>query len=521
MAKPNKWSDIKFLYLPFFILNVGCLVVYSILNFLFLQKIDWLNEVVSNFLLPFLLISFVLIIFYKQHLKILLFNDDFRAFVLLLIFCIPPVLLSQNIAANLSIQIHHITDSNKLIESSGHYIYHIDNLHIDKNDNEKIYPNRYTTPTKQGIDDLHLEVYIVTKIISPQSGNLVLWYGKKYSEIHNHNTSDQESQNAILEQFVKNCLFDFKSKREVEHNIVLELDTKDSDYKNFEIAVPKQLFDKTINNVILTDSSSNLSMSFKIKATLITFFVGQLIWFLICVFKRISFGQIEYLNSLNQEKKKSLFIKDIKDTFQYFIPQKNYTLTPILLDINIFVFLVMSLCGVSMIHPTGLDLIHWGSIFTPLIKKGQIWRLITAGFIHSGFFHILMNMLALGFAGFLIEKVLGTKRTAILYFASIIGSSVISIWWHLPVVNSVGASGGIFGIFGAMLVYSIFDIAHPENRVAFMFIFGLFGFFTLFMGFTGINNADNAGHVGGLITGAIVSLFFISTARRAKNILEE
>lgn len=99
---------------------------------------------------------------------------------------------------------------------------------------------------------------------------------------------------------------------------------------------------------------------------------------------------------IEEEKKRNSFLS-------FFIPRKGFIATPILIDINILVFIVMIASGVGIMSPSTLSLLKWGADFGPLTLTGDWWRTVTCNFIHIGAFHLLMNMYAFMYVGLLLE----------------------------------------------------------------------------------------------------------------------
>jgi rhomboid protease GluP len=164
--------------------------------------------------------------------------------------------------------------------------------------------------------------------------------------------------------------------------------------------------------------------------------------------------------------------------------------------------------GLMMIEP-GADtpvghmrqLVNWGSNAGPLTTNGQYWRLITAMFLHGGMLHLLFNAFALYQLGRLVERMFGTPRFLLLYLLAGIAGGLASVWWN-PGVNSVGASGAIFGLMGGMLAF----IRSPNSGVPMAVVKSLRGSamgFLLFNVVAGLiyPYTDNAAHFGGLIGG--------------------
>jgi rhomboid protease GluP len=166
----------------------------------------------------------------------------------------------------------------------------------------------------------------------------------------------------------------------------------------------------------------------------------------------------------------------------------------------------MIFSGVHPVHPDAIDLLHWGGIRRFEVHDGEWWRLVTSQFIHSGFYHLFLNLVGLVLAGILIEPLLGRTRTMILYLASGICAGLSSIYWHENTVG-IGASGAIFGLYGG--IFAIYLLANRRKRFEIydksIITFLVFYIGTnLVLGFFG--GADNAAHFGGLLSGAVISL---------------
>lgn len=176
-----------------------------------------------------------------------------------------------------------------------------------------------------------------------------------------------------------------------------------------------------------------------------------------------------------------------------------------LTGLNVLVFLLMVASGVDALHPSGQDLIHWGSNFTPLVLRGQWWRLLTACALHGGLAHLLLNTYALLVIGALLEPLLGRPRLLLAYVLSGLGGSLASLWWHAGWVNSVGASGAIFGLYGAMLTLTATNAARLSRPArASLFVHTLYIVGANFA--TGLQpGIDHAAHLGGLLAGAVLA----------------
>lgn len=180
--------------------------------------------------------------------------------------------------------------------------------------------------------------------------------------------------------------------------------------------------------------------------------------------------------------------------------------TPALIAVNVAVFVIMVASGVSLFDPTAPVLVQWGANFGPRTTGGEWWRLLTCTFLHIGLIHLALNMWVLWDIGNVVERLVGNVGFFILYVFSGLAGSLASMWWA-PAIVSAGASGAIFGVWGAFLGFLLLrrdsiplEALQPlrNSGIAFVgynFVFGLM-----------IPNIDMAGHIGGLVFGFAAGL---------------
>jgi rhomboid protease GluP len=175
--------------------------------------------------------------------------------------------------------------------------------------------------------------------------------------------------------------------------------------------------------------------------------------------------------------------------------------TPAIIAINVAVFLIMLAAGADLMNPNPAIHIRFGSNFGPLTWTGEEWRLLTSAFLHFGLIHIALNMFALYQAGGLVERLFGSTRFALIYLLSALSGSVASGWWD-PLRNSAGASGAIFGVYGALLAFMVVRRADiPPSMFRGIRNSALaFCVYSLVIG-AAHPLIDNACHVGGLLGG--------------------
>ena len=178
-----------------------------------------------------------------------------------------------------------------------------------------------------------------------------------------------------------------------------------------------------------------------------------------------------------------------------------------LIGINVIVFLIeLAGGGAGQFSGSG-SVIHDAGLRGPDIANGDWWRVITGGFLHAGFLHLLFNMYVLYVAGSILEPAIGTPRFLGIYFVSLIAGSLGALIVD-PNTVTVGASGAIFGLMAAVIV-----VARGRGVEQVAQQFGIFIVLNLFLTFA-IPGISVGGHIGGLIGGTIAALLVIFVERR-------
>ncbi|MHB8216863.1 MAG: rhomboid family intramembrane serine protease [Candidatus Sulfotelmatobacter sp.] len=179
-------------------------------------------------------------------------------------------------------------------------------------------------------------------------------------------------------------------------------------------------------------------------------------------------------------------------------------LTQVIFGLNAAVFLGMALSASTIMDFSGPELVRWGANLGALTISGEWWRLLTNVFVHGGIMHIAFNMWCLWNLGALCESLYGRWTYAAIYLICGVGASLASAAWH-PYVPSVGASGAIFGLAGALLAaFKLGEFSVPRAALSgTLRSLGAFVVYNLIFGFA-IPGIDNAAHIGGLVTGLIV-----------------
>ncbi len=200
------------------------------------------------------------------------------------------------------------------------------------------------------------------------------------------------------------------------------------------------------------------------------------------------------------------------------IPHARFT-TVVILLINTGLYAAMALHSMQssdghggIMDLDGRTLFDFGAKFRPAIRAGEWWRLITAGFLHGGVLHILMNSWVLFDLGTQVEETYGTSRYLVLYIFTTVTGFYASYLWS-PTL-SIGSSAGIFGLIGAMIALGVKD--RSAYGIAVRSVYTRWAMYGLLMGLLPFFAVDNAAHIGGL-AGGFVLAYVAGTPKLAGN----
>jgi len=207
----------------------------------------------------------------------------------------------------------------------------------------------------------------------------------------------------------------------------------------------------------------------------------------------------------------------IKNVLFLFFPQKGYTVTPILVLVNIFYYIALVFFSIVYLR---YQFVRNGSSYDPdfiealkkialnfgvnqrnLVLGGEYWRLISYQFIHGSKSHLFFNMYALVYLGLMIENKLGWKKYLFIYLMSGICGGLVSLIFHQEGVM-MGASGAIMGLYGAFLALLITKTFEPKATKALLVSTLIVSLLVLINGAFG-KRVDNSAHIGGFVSGFI------------------
>jgi len=179
--------------------------------------------------------------------------------------------------------------------------------------------------------------------------------------------------------------------------------------------------------------------------------------------------------------------------------------------VNVGVWLLNLLDGMSAMKPSSAELFAWGAnSATAVVRDGEVWRLLTATVLHGGLMHLALNMWALWDAGRQVCRWFGNGQFLLIYLGSALAGSALSLHFSAQQAVSVGASGAVFGVLGALMAGVV---QHRERVPKALFTQlltsqGLFVVVSLGQGFAR-DGIDNAAHIGGLLAGATMAWLLV------------
>ena len=172
--------------------------------------------------------------------------------------------------------------------------------------------------------------------------------------------------------------------------------------------------------------------------------------------------------------------------------------TVVLVALNVLVYLITVYQGAGISAPAGEVFDKGALVGAEIYLNGDWYRIVTAMFLHASLLHLAFNMVALFWLGTIVEQAIGTWRYILVYFVSGIAGSAGALLFSSPGATTVGASGAIFGIMGALLVL--------EYRATGTFAGQALGLIAVNLLLTfAIPNISKGGHVGGLVGGILAT----------------
>ncbi|HSZ30151.1 MAG TPA: rhomboid family intramembrane serine protease [Pseudonocardiaceae bacterium] len=188
-------------------------------------------------------------------------------------------------------------------------------------------------------------------------------------------------------------------------------------------------------------------------------------------------------------------------------PTGRSVVMPILIAINVAVFVVTVVQAGSLSNNTSAALFQQWALQPEAVAQGAWWQLLTSGFLHIGPLHIAFNMIALWVIGRDLEQVLGRVRFLVVYLVSLLGGSLAVFVFANPASDTAGASGAVFGLMGGLAVVLMRLRLSPRPALTIILLNVIISF--------AVPNISILGHLGGLAAGAAVTAAMVYTPQKA------
>lgn len=183
----------------------------------------------------------------------------------------------------------------------------------------------------------------------------------------------------------------------------------------------------------------------------------------------------------------------------------------LVLALNVGTWLANIASGMDALKPLPAELLAWGAnSASSVMEDHEYWRLLTATFLHGGLMHLALNMLGLWSGGRELNRLYGNAQFLLIYFGSALAGSALSLHFSAQQAVSVGASGAVFGVLGALFValYRHRGQLAGLNTRNVLTGQGVFLVYALVQGFAK-DGIDNAAHVGGLVAGCLLAWMLV------------
>ena len=498
------------LFLPVVLLSTALALVYSALNWLLVAKTGWipLDEDVVDLWLPGALAWILVIVFVQPRMRFLKIHGTrgnlpylyhFAAVAVIAV----PVIMAQRYIWSVTGDVAHIENADLIGSSapSKYYVADFTCMHLDRPATKSfVSRGRPNNP-------LNVNFYVLAPVCSTRGESIKkrVWIASHYHQLIDDSAS-KPAANAAYVEFMRDSVNAFNALDPKQFRY-LESIGRNSDRRRYEKTL-EEAGNHVTSPIILIPHSEPLERhsSERLAWAAGSFGIGAFIWLAMVLIPALDHRKI-HANLEDGKQTKSAPVWPM-----FLLPRRgNYGL-PILLVINIAVFVAMVLSGLGVVSFDRDDLLAWGANFRPAIHGVGVFRLISSQFVHSGMMHLVNNLYGLLFAGIFLTPLVNNWRLIACYLLCGLGGSIASVVVH-PATVSVGASGSIFGLFGILLTMDLLGDARMAGARKFVLLnAALFVGLNLLIGAasTGI---DNAAHVGGLITGVILGLVLFLSHR--------
>lgn len=516
-------DKLRLLVLPFLFIGLSVIGLYTLLNWLLFIQFDLfpLKESIRNYGLPIAFSLMAVWIWLAPRIKLLKAEqlpgnrDPYFYYGLIATAVIAlSTILAQEYITIASGKLTQLPSIHSIQKGEKTKFYMIQKYFVSKYDVGVHWSAEVTGSHDQ---NLWLYLFLTLPIYESEADSAQkispAWLGIKYSKQISNELSEEEKK-IKLREFTEKTQEEFDAK-DFQQFVYLDRIGYSDDLIGYQAAMKTSAKFHPEHSIVLIPINAPFEArnGYKFAWIFVSFGIGAFIWFMILCFSKLDEKKLDhFLNGIREEEEEE------GGFISFFIPRQDYFVTPILVNLNVGIYLIMALLGYGFISMNATDLLNWGANYRPAVKQGEYWRLLSSIFLHGGIMHIAGNMFSLIFVGMCLEPILGRIKFVVAYLLTGLIASLASIYWYEAII-SVGASGAIFGLNGLFLVLILTDTLPAEFQLSskfespFLVPIGVSLGVNLVVGMIGTENVDNAAHIGGLLSGIFLGILLAIQSR--------
>lgn len=507
---------LRLLFLPFLLIAISFVCTYTFLHWLLIIKTGWIDikEEIAQLWLPATLSFIPVLIWIYPRLRLLNFKTKKADLSTLYVAVAAAAIIATTLFAQLYLtaatgKLSILSHINELKDKEKTKYYKLRQYYIDTT-NAVWHANAEVRGKNN--KDLHFALFAAVPILGKEAdtaeGVCSYWLGIKY-QLKISNRLEQAEKDSLYTEFADKCAKSFRSTDHSQFTYLEKLgNTEDHDAYNVAINTTDLIVQYDPEVFIASKEVFDSQEGRMLAHTFIAFGISSFVWLVMISVPKLKKNELKKGRGAIRKKQ-----DELSDALSLFIPKAGYCATPIIINLNMLVFIVMVFAGLGFIQFKAVDLLSWGANCRPFVHNGQWWRLLTSVFLHTGLMHILLNMFSLAMVGIFLEPVLGTKRFAIFYLVCGVLAGVASLAWHIKI--SAGASGAIFGMYGMLIGLSLMKVFSPGFGKRLLIGSLIFIGYNLIMGLAG--GIDNAAHTGGLVSGFLIGVIVAGPVKREQS----
>lgn len=502
--KKDTIEKMRLVFIPYLYCFVAVLFFCTIVHWIFVIELDCLKlpDIYINFLLPVLVGLAVVFLFLGKKFKVVKYKKDNSSklfYLIALLGIIIPTVIAQKYLETATGELTIVTTIDDIKRLPETKYYQLNDYFFHKNG---VSISQKVHVTGKRNNRLNFHIYAITPVFKKAADTLNnttdIWLCHYYSTEINNKLSEAVKEQKFKEFHLetqkkfKDDPFEFKFLERLKYQNNVPHYKKALNFNSFNSSIGKDVFFK-IHSEKFEERNGR---------TLLWFFIISLLGFLL-LGAALASHKLKSAYEIQLDEKEAARRRAMlwSEKHRWLLPQKDFFITPILIYINILVFIALIIAGAGFLSFGIQFLFDWGGVLRFSVQKGDVWRLVTAQFLHGNIMQLLSNMISLHFIGIFLEPLLGKKRYLLIYLLCGIVAFTASILWNNNIL-SVGATGAIFGLYGLTAFLSFSKVFNPiENKIILIFGGG-FVVYNLIAGLSGYS--DNAANIGGLVTGLFI-----------------